>query len=71
MVTHFWNGKLSQSSLVLWIHGKCEYSPSASALAEIDGPPLFVAGAEKSVLWYVDLLKFCFDGLDVGQLNDH
>jgi len=59
----FLEWKSSQSSSVLWIHGKREYSPSASGLAEILSLPLFVAGAGKSVLWYVDLPVFRFDDL--------
>jgi hypothetical protein len=48
-----WSGPIS----LLWIHGKCSLSPALTLFIETDGFP-FVAGAGKSVLWYVELLIF-------------
>jgi hypothetical protein len=46
--------KASGLSSLLWVHGKRQFSPSTYSFAETDGfPP--IAGAGKSVLWFVNL----------------
>src|SRR5216684_1748245 len=47
--------KSTGPSSLLWIHGKRARSSSLSAFTETDGFPRFVAGAGKSVFWYVPL----------------
>jgi hypothetical protein len=45
--------KVSNSGSLLWIHGKRPLKPNSPAYVISDGFPL-VAGAGKSVLWYVE-----------------
>ena len=49
--------KWSETDSVLWIHGKRSLSPAFFTIVETDSFPL-LAGAGKTILWYVDLFFF-------------
>jgi hypothetical protein len=51
-----WTGKESRPSSLLWLHGKRELPLALKLLyTETDRFSVLVAGAGKSVLWYVNL----------------
>jgi hypothetical protein len=49
--------KWFKTSSLLWIHGKRSLLPAFSAIVETDSLS-FLAGAGKTILWYVDFSIF-------------
>ena len=68
----FLKWRSSGPSSLLWIHGKRQLPPSRYAFAETDKYYLsFVAGAGKSVLWYVNFRYFVMRTYGVCQFYRH
>ena len=68
----FLEWKASQiPSSSLWVHGKRQFIPGPYAFTKTETFP-FVAGAGKSVFWYVKLSEILSLGTySVGQLHNH